>query len=509
MPPIKSENNIDSIKALILKMTPHEINILKGYLKLRAGKSDNKYEKLLRLLLSKRNYSNAGIKSKVSPESSENTYRVFLMRFKDKALEALNFDLVTSKTGAFSPSFRNVAKVRRLLTTAEIVYSKGLFDEAMYQYNRCEHICRKYELYEEQLTILKRKKYMLLIRNGVEHTLKINEQIDSLEKKLKLFEEAKTSYYTIANRIEFSAINHEFTDYFFTQISKLKYQNDLLKSDRVQYQINQLFIAYYNHIKEHESALEIAEANVKFIKKSPPVYIERRVGSASIVCANSLVATHQFAKAIAYCNQGIRYLEEGTFNFLNALEVKFYALFYSGNFDLAETIIRDLLKATDKRTHPKHFSKRSYLLAAVQFKKGEYKNAHLRLQRTKDLDDDKEGWNPAIRILSIINQIERGGIGMVADIEIKRLASFACYLNRGENLSARNKLILHLLLALMKESFNFNTVAKQKKLVLQKLSLGKEDYEWNMASPELIRFDAWFMAKTKNVEYCYDFALNS
>ncbi len=103
-------------------------------------------------------------------------------------------------------------------------------------------------------------------------------------------------------------------------------------------------------------------------------------------------------------------------------------------------------------------------------------------------------------------QIESNRANHLADEKIKNLIEFIR--PRMKELSPRNKVILDILRHLKKSVYKFKQTAN---VMAKELDLLKSDdrYKWNLVGPELIRFDPWFMAKVKKVEYRYDLTLST
>lgn len=70
-----------------------------------------------------------------------------------------------------------------------------------------------------------------------------------------------------------------------------------------------------------------------------------------------------------------------------------------------------------------------------------------------------------------------------------------------KRVNKRHLLILQVLKALVRNGFDFDVVAKKEQEALEEL---RNDESWNMTSPELIRFDAWFQSKVQKVTYRYN-----
>jgi hypothetical protein len=122
------------------------------------------------------------------------------------------------------------------------------------------------------------------------------------------------------------------------------------------------------------------------------------------------------------------------------------------------------------------------------------------LQDTKEIEEEKEGWNIGIRLLQIFLTLETNKVDL-ADQRIESLRKHIERTTKMKSLRKRDVVIFRILRQLAYTGFDFKEVweTRQKDFVL--LKSNEKDYKWMPRSHELIIFDQWFFAKVVNKEY--------
>ena len=149
---------------------------------------------------------------------------------------------------------------------------------------------------------------------------------------------------------------------------------------------------------------------------------------------------------------------------------------------------------------PAQFAKRNLMMAFIKYLQKDYKGAFKYLQKTKEIETDKEGWNLGIRMLNIYLTLSTDKV----DLADQRISSMRKHIERTvkqRNMRKRDVVIFRVLSHLSRSGFDFADTWAERQKDFQLLKSDLPDYKWVPRSHELIIFDQWFEAKMKGVEY--------
>jgi hypothetical protein len=182
-------------------------------------------------------------------------------------------------------------------------------------------------------------------------------------------------------------------------------------------------------------------------------------------------------------------------------EMEFYANFYMGNFAESRYIVQHIFEAANKAEHSFNISKYAYFNACCDLAEGKYSELNNKLNETKEIEKDREGWNIAVRLLAILGHLECGHFDL-ADAKIESLRKHIERLLKEKEVRHRYITIVKILRDLVNNSFDFEKIWLTRTAYFETLYAEKEEeYRWNVLSPELIRFEVWFEAKAKGLNY--------
>jgi len=181
-------------------------------------------------------------------------------------------------------------------------------------------------------------------------------------------------------------------------------------------------------------------------------------------------------------------------------EVYFRALYYQGEIEKSGELIKEILDNSFKYAPPFQYAKRSYLKACFHFVQAEFKTAFLQLQNTKDLDNDKEGWNIGKRLLTILIHLEQDDWDL-AEAAITNLRMHIQRLKPEGTVRQRDVVILKVLQKLVLASFDYQQVLDKHPELFEQLDRTDREYRWQVKSPEMVVFHHWFQDKVAEVPY--------
>jgi hypothetical protein len=183
-----------------------------------------------------------------------------------------------------------------------------------------------------------------------------------------------------------------------------------------------------------------------------------------------------------------------------SLDSAVFALIYLKFPKEAEEKLSEILKLELIGSTPAQFAKRNLMMAFLKYLQKDYKAAFKYLQKTKEIETDKEGWNLGIRMLNIYLTLSTDKIDL-ADQRINSMRKHIERTTKLRNLRKRDVVIFRVLSHLSRSGFDFKETWEDRQKDFQLLRSDLPDYKWVPRSHELIIFDQWFESKMNGVEY--------
>ena len=148
------------LREIIAKLTPDEKATIKTYLKvfvLEWKGETNKGLKLFEYLSKTENQKKTieEIELAVYKKSNKPALKRLANRTRVKVLDALIIDINIDREGMYPERVAANIDARKQLTQAQILHGRGLMKIARGMAEKVVELCRKYELYDEQLIALR------------------------------------------------------------------------------------------------------------------------------------------------------------------------------------------------------------------------------------------------------------------------------------------------------------------------------------------------------------------
>ena len=177
---------------------------------------------------------------------------------------------------------------------------------------------------------------------------------------------------------------------------------------------------------------------------------------------------------------------------------------YLGNYAKSNKALKEIISEDLIGNSEEELSRRKYLLATTLFLQGEYKKSNFQLQDTKEIENEKEGWNIGIRLLQIFLTLETEKIDL-ADQRIESLRKHIERTSKMKSVRKRDVVIFRILRHLAMNGFDFKETWIDKKKDFLLLQSDKSEYKWIPRSHELIIFHQWFESKVRHKKYQPEF----
>lgn len=495
--------SLNSLRNQLRSLSKDELGTLKAFLVIH-----NKKPKTLTLvnMLLDSDSTDQEIKQKLCPSGKASAFSTLISDLRERLHDSLLLNNNLKRRNIYEDSQRQKAWVAKKMIVCDILIDKGVMEDALELYDKIIERSVEYEFYTPLIEALTVKRNLISVFEGEESLGNIQQRIDHYRTCKEAVEHARMLYQQLVAVSYFKSTDLHQLEVLRAQVAQLEESFIINHSKTLFYYLVRVKLYILEKEKKFKESISLLQSLQQAVKSSKALKSTKKKAWVELLLTDMHLIINQCNDAVTPARKAVSLFKTGSFNQLLAREYLFLSNFHNGKFGEAHSEIKSLVSSTPSK-YAFYKAKRYYFHAGVLLILGRHKYAHDCLQFTKALDSDKNGWNIAVRILDIMNQIEWGGLSHSADAHIDNLRNHIYTTKKLKPISTRHLAILDVLKALVKEGFNFNLVAEQKAEVLHKLSSDQQGYEWSMTSPELIRFDSWFMSKVRKVKYRYDLAL--
>lgn len=504
-------NRITALQKLFTALHSQELDRLSNYLEhFSSSKSKNDLR------------ANFMFKALQTPADEEQLSEAFLQSFGSKdicyraetRLRAAVGDTLLSlesveHEGVYSEFAQWRKRLKRQLGAVEVYIDRGLHAEALDLLKELEEPAKTYELYEELLTLLNLRLQLLAHAGQAKEFHKTEQSIAFYEHCRSANINAKKTYYKAIQNYGFEGNSH--SDFYPERIQALS--NDLLIIEADYTATQSAMVGFYFFTLKTELAQlqgNFAEASkhclnlLDVVRNNPSVYQKQRLGATFNNLSQNELFNHCFDYALGFARDAQKHMLVTANNYKLALELEFYALFYSSKTRSASKVLERLFEEDEVKSQFRE-SWRIYLQACVAFTLQDYRLVHRTLHATQPLNKDKAGWNLGMRILRVMNLLEIG-LKDHADAEIDNLTAFLKRSLKTEPVRQRDRLIIKLFGTLKKHNYDYDKTAWEETDTLSKLSSQHRSLSWQVLTPELIVVHKWFEAKLNGAHYLPDYS---
>jgi hypothetical protein len=491
-----------SVRQILSKLTPEEKSAIRTYLGsfIEKGKTANsKSIQLFDILVSDKGQAltDKEVEEIIYRNPNSVTVNKLVVRLREKILEALILDVNMEREGAYEERNRAIAATRKLITQAQILQYRGLREIALYLFNKALSQCKKYEFYEELLTVLR-----LMIK---QQSLDEGEAgIKALLREYNSFDDAKTALLR-------AEINHR------KIISETDFHNQpKLKSERIRRMLDEMsedyrrtrsaqIGNYYFHIeaqlyqqqRNYKNARKALLCSRRLLDTSQAINTAQNfVGTLMNLADNDLYLT-EFERCYETAEQALERCKKAEFNYAQIIELMFYAKYYGGEYQIAANLIFQLTSSENKNAFGFRAGKRNYLLANSYFMMEDFHTAMRYLNLLNPIEADKDGWNIGIKVLLIMTLIELG----THDDATGKIEALRKYIEHSQLQNHRLKMICQVFLTLSYNGYNFKTAYQKERSCIEMLDEDAGALQWQIKSSELVIFHKWFFSKVTRQKF--------
>ena len=487
------------LKELVYRLSKTELLTLKQ--KLIGSKKNNfnlKSIRLLEIIIDNPDISERETVEKIYKDEINTAFLRLVTRMIEKIDEVylnLNYDLFE----LYSERNYQFFNLKRKLLILQMRWLRGVPQNLEFHFEKIISQSKKYELYETLIEVLLIKQRYVGFRFGKKAFEKIETEIRHLEENRNAVQRARSTFNKVGTKINQSAYLDDYKEELSQSIIEIKKDYAITNSARVGYYFYFLESEWLYINGEYEAARDSLEKLLKLVLKKNSLYTKITHGDILLNLSNIDIHLKNFALAIENIRKAEKLYDAKSLNYDLAREIEFYAQFHSGKMNLAEEIIEEIYHSSRISDTPFQFSKRAFLFACLQTLKGEIEKSNDLLLDVKEIEKDKEGWNIAIRILTIINRIQAKDFES-ADLHVLNLEKFIKRRSKFRHVRKRDTAILRILLKLINENYDFKKVYNQRKRYFDLLESDDPEYRWKIKSTEMIVFHEWFRKKVDEQE---------
>jgi hypothetical protein len=498
---------LNSIRELIALMKTEEIKVARDFLtsfSTRGKDSKNLSLELFDYLLKEHKsgkvYSSDEIEFFVYGNYDETGFPLLIIRLLEKLEESLLLSINLNRKDAYSEKGLALYQIRKKLSAANLIFNRGAKNHAIALFKYCIKQSEKFEYYEELANATKYYSHILLFQNSIREHEKIKIKNDKAIRAIQAVKKAEYYYNLLIVNTEFNTNSIDLMQ-LERQIKELQFELAQTGSAQVGFYLYFLETQYYQQKRQFKAAASTLKEQLNYIQH-PAIFSPNTHSLVLLNIAWNELFRHRFNSANTKAKALIEDKKQHTYLFkYQANQIIFYSNFYLGNIAQALDIL-EFMDGSDNSETIDGFrkGKRSYLKAAIFFIAKDYTSANNILRELNPIEEDDLGWNVHLRILYILNDIERGE----HENAFNRIENMRKHLeknNRKKEITKRVLLIYEILKTLANSGFDFISTKNKKRDDFALFNT--PEYEWEVLSPEMIIFHHWF--EQKQYKHSYKF----
>jgi hypothetical protein len=484
------------LKEILSRLTDNEVNSLE---KIMASKRDpkngihNKGNQLIKVILKDLTISEAEVHKLIYTIPNNIAFRKLIERVIEK-LDIIYFNFDKDAFHLYDERNFYFFYVKRKLLSLQMRRLRGVDFDFNNQLEKVIKISKRFELYDVLIEALLVKQRFVGFRLGTKAFDKIEGEIIFYENSRKEMQLSRSLFTMVGSKISLGHAYNEYKGELNKAIAKLKRGYRETNSTIVSYYLMYLMVSNYHGKKKYKAANGILQEMLKTVVNNRSKITKSQHADVLMNLACNSLFLGKFRRALQYSQDATHLYQENTTAYYLGKEAEFYCTYYAGDLINAGRIIQEAYSFSKNSDTPYIHNQRAYLYACIKTLNRDYGTSNALLDEAREIGKDKGTWNIGMRVLRIINCIEAGDFEH-ADLKVLSLEKFIKRVNKYQNVTKRDMVILRILLKLINEGFNFEKVYKHRKRYFDLLEGNDPDYSWKVKSPELIVFHEWFKKK--------------
>ena len=495
---------LEVVRELIRHLTEEERQTVRVYIssffqKGKSSRSVTLYDLIVADLKKKEGTETTAkeFESTLYGQQSEANFSRLLYRLREKILEALIIDVNVNREDAYAERTKVNIEVRKNLTQIQILRSRGLKSIAQTILSKVIEQCKKYELFEELLLGLRLQIDVYSEDFGDKHQSKLIAQYEKYNFAMNAVLRAEVNRGKVHSAVDFKSGLTAKVEWLKEMLDQMNTDYRKSTSAQVGFYYFYILTQYYQLQGQYKNARKTLLDNLKLLDTHAGIFTPIRVGNIKLNLADNDLFLREFDRCFKVATESQRYFKATSFNHTQAVELMFYSQYYSSSYSLAREILLQLLPDLDETTGVQYRQgKRLYLLGCTCFMLKDFETAFKLTNRFNNpIEEDREGWNVGMRILTVLSLIELNQLDD-ATTKVLVLSNFVDSLEK-DKVTTRLKHIAVILRKLSNAGFDFKRFYQKEKEKLDSLT----ELQWSPKSPEMIIVDQWIRAKVFKREF--------
>ncbi|MFM7015587.1 MAG: hypothetical protein ACKOX3_04595 [Bacteroidota bacterium] len=501
---------LKNTQSFFSRLRSHERETFRRFLELHEDGSmtQSKSLKLFDVLNANKEYTDQEIFRKLygNEKVEPRTFTKLVERFREKMYESNYLDVNLYREDVNSPYFMGLMEAKKLIGLSYNIAARGVGNKEMIRLlKRGISLSEKFELYDEWICFLNLKFLLNATLFPENNPAELLTEMKSIQVKKNTLNEAQYFVYKFVRAMQDqSSLRKDIRDDLRDAIEKLEGENKESFSWNVYYNLSLLKLQFYHSEEQFDEAETLLLALINHLNNQPSLKQFTRIAEAYTNLAATQMFNYKYLDAVKSNEEALRFpgLRPTDKNYYK--ESLAFLHIYLGHYSKSNQALKEIIAEGLIGNTEEELSRRKYLLATTLFLQGEYKKSNFLLQDTKEIENEKEGWNIGIRLLQIFLTLETEKIDL-ADQRIESLRKHIERTSKMKSIRKRDVVIFRILRSLAMNGFDFKETWTDRKKDFLLLQSDNPDYRWIPRSHEIILFHQWFESKVKHKNYHPDF----
>jgi len=497
-------DHFEDLKAVVACLKPNEVRTARKFITAFEGnatKGKNKSLLLFELILKKPELNRTEVAQALKLKTKKISLDKLTSRLTKKLSESLILNVNLNYTGTNSKRTQVKFEIRKQLMITGLIASRGLTKMAIATRESIIDLAKRFELYPELIEVSELLSQRLEFYEEHPKHKAYKENLIFYKKCREALASSKNSYHKHFSINDRKGLNNGGPETLKRAILDIERFYEETNSKNIGFYLYTLKIEYFLANENYQQCSLMGYKLIELVTTNFEIFNDSHRGGSYCNLAENYLFLFEFDKTLKNISIAQYYFSYfRNTNFLLALEIECTANFYNRNLSGKETIWQQLLENTESVMDPFRFAKRTYLKSCFHFVKAEYKEAQQLLHSTKEIENDKEGWNIGKRLLTILIHLEQDDWDQ-AETAITNLRMHIQRLKPEGTVRKRDAVILKVLQKLLLASFDYQQVLDKHPELFEQLDRTDRDYRWQVKSPEMVVFHHWFQDKAQGVPY--------
>lgn len=471
------------------QLSPTEEKIISKYLNNNIKLEDSKTKEVFKNLTTGQNNLQVS-----KPAFNKIKSRLFEASLNSLLLE----DYIAPQN--YSHFDKTIIKLKRQMLQCQILYKSRNTSKSEVLKHQLKQIIKEaktIEAYPVLIEALTMQKYFLSPKTNLSNFTKINQEIKHQQFCFDAVFRAADNYFLF---VYYNLHTKSFNQKRFLPEIKIiikETRQDFLasRSQQVNYYLHFFEMWLFEFKKNYKKALDACEKLNSLMLKHKHI---RRPDRQGFIFKNlNQYYTHlsNYPQALKIIDKAEPYLIPKSTNEIRLNIERFKVSFYAGKLKLAQKYLDKFLNGQLVDFTAFERSKSKYYEICLRFQQKQFKEAFLLLSKPMEIEKDKERWNIAVRIITIMINIELKDF-KTASRNLQALRKFLARNKSNDKISKRDILIIATLRELEKKDFIFREENLIINKMLKQLSAPNTKLSWEHFTPEMVKFHEW-LAKRK------------